>query len=266
MTSPTAPPDPPPTLRALYAAHEGKVSQKWELYLDVYDAALSPWRSQPVTLVEIGVQNGGSLELWAKYFAAGRRFVGCDVDPKVATLRFDDPRIATVVAPVNTAAAAREIVARAGAPIDIFIDDGSHLSSDIVMAFRNYFPLVRAGGIYIAEDLHCAYRRGWQGGLTAPNAVSFFKALVDAMHQPYWDEGESMQALAQPYLPGDAASDLARLAASVASVAFFDSMCLVRKRPADGWGRLGGRVVAGREALVDPAPLSAADRADRADR
>jgi hypothetical protein len=248
-----------PSLRQLYADHAGKVSQKWNLYLDVYDSALAPWRGQAVTLVEVGVQNGGSLELWAKYFAAGRRFVGCDVDEKVGGLVFDDPRIRTVVAPINTPAAAKAIVAEAGAPIDIFIDDGSHLSPDIILAFRNYFPALRAGGIYIAEDLHCAYRRGWQGGLGTPNAVSFFKALVDAMHQPYWDGGESMETLARDFLPGDAAGDLARLAASVASVAFFDSMCLIRKRPDDGWGRLGHRVVAGTEAAVDSAPLTAPD-------
>jgi hypothetical protein len=246
----------PPTLRELYTAHTGKVSDKWSLYLDVYDTALAPWRALPVVLVEVGVQNGGSLELWSRYFQAGRRFVGCDVDERVGRLAFDDPRIRTVVAPVNTPAAAKAIVAAAEGPIDIFIDDGSHVSPDIVLAFRNYFPAVRAGGVYIAEDLHCAYRRDWAGGLAAPNAISFFKSLVDALHQPHWDEGESMDALAQPFLPGArAGEDLARLASQVASVTFFDSMCIVRKRPGDGWGRLGERVVAGNEALVDPAPL-----------
>lgn len=248
----------PPTLRELYARHHGKVSDKWDLYLDVYDAALAPWRPNPVTLVEVGVQNGGSLELWSRYFEAGRRFVGCDVDERVGALRFEDPRIRTVVAPINTPAAAKGIVAAAEGPIDVFIDDGSHVSPDIVLAFRNYFPLVRAGGIYIAEDLHCAYRRDWAGGLGAPNAISFFKALVDALHQPYWDADESMYTLARPFLPGDAAGDMAKLAASVASVAFFDSMCIVRKRPDDGWGRLGQRIVAGTEALVDAAPLAEA--------
>jgi len=251
-----------PTLRQLYSGHAAKVSQKWNLYLYVYDAALAPRRDHAVTLVEVGVQNGGSLEIWAKYFAAGRRFVGCDVDEKVRGLAFDDARIRTVVAPVNTPAAAKAILAEAGGPIDVFIDDGSHLSPDIILAFRNYFPAIRAGGIYIAEDLHCAYRRDWAGGLEAPNAISFFKALVDAMHQPHWDEGASMDTVARSFLPGDAAADLARLAASVASVAFFDSMCIIRKRPDDGWGRLGHRVVAGTEAAVDPAPLTASDKAN----
>lgn len=35
------------TLRELYAAHAGKVSQKWNLYLDVYERALAPWRERP---------------------------------------------------------------------------------------------------------------------------------------------------------------------------------------------------------------------------
>lgn len=249
------------TLRELYARHTGKVSQKWELYLDVYDSALAPWRAHPVTLVEVGVQNGGSLELWARYFAGGRRFIGCDVDPKVAALRFDDPRIRTVVAPINTPEAARAIVAEAAGPIDVFIDDGSHVTADIVLAFCNYFSLVRAGGIYIAEDLHCAYRRQWRGGLGTDNAMAFFAALVDGMHRAHWEEGDSMDTLAARFLPGaNAGPMLAALADSVASVAFFDSMCIVRKRPDDGWGRLGRRVVAGRDAPVSPDVLDATDR------
>ena len=250
-----------PTLRDLYAAHRGKVSQKWDLYLDVYDFALEPWRALPVTLVEVGVQNGGSLELWSKYFAAGRRFIGCDVDPRVAGLRFDDPRIRTVVGPVNTPAAARGIVAEAAAPVDIFIDDGSHLTSDIVLAFCNYSPLLSAGGIYIAEDLHCAYRRGWQGGLGTDNAMRFFGALVDGMHRAHWEEGATMETLAARFIPGaDAATRLAGLAEAVASVSFFDSVCIVRKRDAAGWGRIQRRVVAGLEASVDAGVLDATDR------
>ena len=45
------------SLRTLYAEHQGKVSDKWELYLDVYERILAPWRERPVTLVEVGVQN-----------------------------------------------------------------------------------------------------------------------------------------------------------------------------------------------------------------
>lgn len=240
------------TLRDLYVEHTGKVSQKWSLYLDVYERVLAPWRERPVALVEVGVQNGGSLEIWARYFRNATVLVGCDVDERCGALRFDDPRIRVVVGAINMAPSACAIEAHA-ATFDLFIDDGSHLSPDVIAAFCNYFPLVRPGGVYIVEDLHCAYRPEWQGGIARPNAVAFFKMLVDAMHHGYWKDDAPLAALGAPFIP--AKVDLARLADAVASITFHDSLCIVEKRPADRRGRLGERVIVGREAAVDPRPL-----------
>ncbi|HET9451340.1 MAG TPA: class I SAM-dependent methyltransferase [Aggregicoccus sp.] len=240
-----------PTLAELYAAHAGKVSQKWRLYLEVYERALRGLREAPIAMVEVGVQNGGSLEIWAKYFPRATAIVGCDVDPKCAELRFDDPRIAVVVAPVNTAAAARAILARAN-PIDVFIDDGSHFSPDIVVAFCNYFPALRPGGLYLAEDLHAAYRPDFMGGLEAPNAMRFFCALVDGIHHEYWQEQADPGAMLQRFLPAGAKVDARALVDSIASICFHDSLCIVEKRRSPAEGRLGERVIAGSEALVHP--------------
>lgn len=248
-----------PSLQQLYGEHTGKVAHKWRLYLDVYDEVLAPWRDEAINLVEVGVQNGGSLEIWSRYFGAARALVGCDIDPRCGSLRFDDPRVSVVVGDANAPATVAAIAARAD-PIDVFIDDGSHVSADIVAAFWNYFPRLRPGGIYIAEDLHCAYLPKFQGGISRLNAVTFFKLLADGIHQAYWQDQATMQALVAPFL-GQATVDAARLANDVASVAFYDSLCIVRKRPADGWGRLAGRVVAGNDAAVDPAPLALRDRA-----
>jgi hypothetical protein len=245
------------SLYQLYREHTGKVAHKWRLYLDVYEEVLAPLRERPIHFVEVGVQNGGSLEIWSRYFHAARALVGCDIDPRCAALRFDDPRVSVVVGDVNAAATVREISARAD-PIDVFIDDGSHVSTDIVAAFWNYFPRVRPGGIYIAEDLHCAYLPKFGGGISRLNAMTFFKLLADGIHQAYWQGQATMQALVAPFL-GAAAVDPARLANDVASVAFYDSLCIVRKRPADGWGRLAGRVIVGEDAAVDPAPLAMRD-------
>lgn len=212
----------------------------------------------PLTLVEVGVQNGGSLEIWARYFPNAVALVGCDVDERCGALRFEDPRVRIVIGAINTAASARAIEAHAPA-FDVFIDDGSHISPDIIAAFCNYFPLVRPGGLYIVEDLHCAYHRDWQGGIGRANAVAFFKMLVDAMHREYWKDDATMAALAAPFVP--AKVNMARLADAVASISFHDSLCIVEKRTADGGGRLGERVIVGREAAVDATPRGLRDEA-----
>jgi O-antigen biosynthesis protein len=242
------------SLRALYEEHEGKLADKWSLYLDVYERVLVPYRERPIAFVEVGVQNGGSLELWAKYFADARVVIGCDANPACGALRFDDPRIALLIGPINSPPVYREITARAP-QIDVFIDDGSHHSRDIVNSFCNYFQHVAPGGLYIVEDLHCAYFRDWGGGYSEPaGAMGFLKLLADGLHHAYWKDQASFEAQVAPFLPPGAGMD-ASLAADIFAIAFFDSMCVIEKRAGGAEAGLGERVLVGREAPVDARPL-----------
>ena len=50
------------TLRDTYLSHDGKGSDKWSSYLDAYEDLLSDSRDSIESILEIGVQNGGSLE------------------------------------------------------------------------------------------------------------------------------------------------------------------------------------------------------------
>src|SRR4051812_35132651 len=112
----------------LFNSHSGKVSDKWELYLREYDRLFLDFRDKTFRLLEIGVQNGGSLEIWAKYFPNAAAIVGCDIDPLVGALTYDDPRISVVVGDAAQDATVATIVAHAP-QFDIIIDDGSHRSS-----------------------------------------------------------------------------------------------------------------------------------------
>jgi hypothetical protein len=60
-------------LNDLFFEHDAKRVDKWEQYLGTYQSELAPFveRGTPVRLLEIGVQNGGSLELWANYLPTG---------------------------------------------------------------------------------------------------------------------------------------------------------------------------------------------------
>ena len=42
-------------------------SIKHEKYFNVYEKLLSRFRDKEITLVEIGIHNGGSLHIWKKY-------------------------------------------------------------------------------------------------------------------------------------------------------------------------------------------------------
>lgn len=47
---------------------------------------------------------------------------------------------------------------------DVIIDDGSHQSEDMVLSFEVLFSYLKAGGMYVIEDLLCAYDERWNKG------------------------------------------------------------------------------------------------------
>src|SRR5450759_1724101 len=166
------------TLHQLYAEHTGKVSDKWYLYLTEFDRLLNDYREKSVRLLEIGIQNGGSLDIWSKYFSSAEALIGCDINPDCAHLSYDDSLIGVVVGDANTPDVCQRIFQRSP-QFDIIIDDGSHWSSDIIKSFALYFPRIADGGIFIAEDLHCGYWESFQGGLFDPySSITFFKRLA----------------------------------------------------------------------------------------
>jgi cephalosporin hydroxylase len=148
------------TVSGLYAEHHGYVSDKWASYLPVYDRWFSCYQDAPVNLLEVGVQNGGSLQIWAKYFANAKKIVGCDINPDCAQLTYDDPRMALVIGDVK-AATVRQQIMKYAELYDIIIDDGSHKNADIVKTFQYFYPRLAPGGIYVVEDLHCSYWAKW---------------------------------------------------------------------------------------------------------
>ena len=148
----------------MHRQHAGNSSDKWTHYLGVYNRLLNEYRDQAINLLEIGVFNGGSLEIWHDYFANAQHIVGCDIDEKCRDIQFAGDNIDLIIGDVKSDTTLAAVTA-ISPEYDIIIDDGSHRSSDIITAFVKLFPLLKTGGIFIIEDLHCSYWHGWEGGL-----------------------------------------------------------------------------------------------------
>jgi hypothetical protein len=216
------------SLKELFLLHKGKVSDKWSLYLDEMDQLFAPYRDMQVRLLEIGVQNGGSLEVWNKYFLQAEKIVGCDVDKKCGDLSFDDDRVVVVVGDANTDGCEREILQQESA-FDIIIDDGSHKSGDIIRSFARYFPHLVEGGVYMAEDLHASYWDDYQGGLHNPlSAMAFYKRLADVVNFEHWRNNSTRSSLLARFAEefNIKFSDLEL--AKIHSIEFANSICIIR--------------------------------------
>jgi hypothetical protein len=157
------------SLAEIHRKKTGKVSDKWSSYLDFYDDKLWYLQDSNINLLEIGVQNGGSLETWARYFWKAEKIVGIDIDPKCADLKFDDSRIEVIVGDAKTT--------QVDSTFDIIIDDGSHQAADIIANWQQWWPKLNDGGVYVVEDFHTMWMPGY-----GSNAIQFFAGFIAAVN------------------------------------------------------------------------------------
>ena len=243
------------TLAQLYAEHEGKVSDKWSLSISEYDRIFKGYRFKPIRMLEIGIQNGGSLEILAKYFQNGKKFIGCDINPECSILNYNDPRISVVVGDANSDDV-QSIIKRYSAEFDIVIDDGSHLSRDIIKSFVRYFPALVDGGLFVAEDLHCSYWKEYEGGLFDPfSSISFFKRLADVVNYDYWGVERQQKEIFKGFIAKYEIELDNDILDQVHSVEFINSICIVRKCKKVN-NLLGARFIAGTIEEVVPGHLN----------
>lgn len=242
-------------LEKLYHEHVGKVSDKWQLYLREYERLFAPYQDAPVRLLEIGVQNGGSLAIWHQYFANAQNLVGCDINVNCSKLEYDDRKISVIVGDAN-AIATQKCVLSICDHYDVIIDDGSHTSKDIIQSFCLYFPFLTEGGLFVAEDLHCSYWEEFDGGLYDPySSMSFFKHLTDIINHEHWGIEKSHEDLLAGFCKKYNITLDARQLESIHSVEFINSMCVIRKAEPEN-NTLGLRVIAGSEEVVLPGHLA----------
>lgn len=237
------------TLRELYEQHQGKVSDKWSIYLVEYERFFSPYKDGAIRLLEIGIQNGGSLEIWGKFFSRAEVIVGCDINSDCAKLVYSDSRISVVVGDANTDDVEKSIFA-ISPEFDLIIDDGSHASRDIVRSFARYFPRLVDGGIFVAEDLHCSYWAGFEGGLFHPvSSIAFFKRLADIISHEHWGVPTMRKEVLASFMREYDFDIDETLLAHIHSVEFINSICVIRKALPFQNG-LGSRFIAGTDESV----------------
>jgi hypothetical protein len=236
-------------IRQLHLDKLGKVSDKWESYLDYYDSLLYRINDNQICMLEIGVQNGGSLETWAEYFSNGAIFIGCDVDSNCEKLKYSDNRISIVIGDANSQETFNKITSITSS-FDLIIDDGSHRSNDIINSFINYFPLVKPGGIYIIEDAHCLYMKDFGGGIYNEfSSQFFFKKIIDLINYQWWSSVTSLSNVFQTFFPG---GDIPNFITEgwIDSIEFKNSLITIKKSGSAGHEKLGARIITGTESLV----------------
>jgi hypothetical protein len=201
---------------------------KWLHYFEAYDDVFDALRARPIRMLEIGVYQGASLEMWRRYLHPDSVIVGIDIDPTCARFEAAERkvhvRIGSQADPVFLAAVVKEF-----GPFDVILDDGSHVCSHMIKSFDELFLAgLRDDGLYIAEDTHTNF---WPEYRDQPYSfIDLCKDLVDYMHWHHIvmpDEINYRLGLVddRPPLP------VPRISAQIREIRFLDSIVVIRKRP-----------------------------------
>lgn len=237
------------TLLGIYIKHNGKSSIKWSSYLNEYDKIFLELREKPLKILEIGVQNGGSLEIWCEYFNNAEVVVGCDINPDCSILTYDDRRIKLVVGDANSDEI-EDKIRNISEKFDLIVDDGSHKSSDIVKTFSRYLPILADGGLFIVEDLHCSYWKEFGGGLYYPySSIAFFKKLIDVINYSHWGVAKKIEDLLSGFSNRLSTKFDESEFLKISKIEFMNSICIVKKNE-NGSNSIGNLVAAGNSEMV----------------
>ena len=127
-----------------FCEHTGRQIDKWRHYFDIYDRHLAEYRGQAPRVLEIGVDHGGSLQIWKQYFGQGAKIVGIDINPECY---FQEAGLE-----IHIGDQANPAFLGALGEFDIVIDDGSHRIADQQASFIYLWPKTK--GVYLIEDCH----------------------------------------------------------------------------------------------------------------
>lgn len=143
-------------------------------YTKYYHDYFNSIRLNELKILELGVREGYSLQMWNEYFPNS---LICGIDNNLEGLcpqNFVEEKIIFKIGSQDDAIFLNDIVKNFG-PFDIIIDDASHISPLTIKSFEILFPTLNNNGLYIIEDLHvCDY----QGYLPyGPSTINYLNNL-----------------------------------------------------------------------------------------
>ena len=167
-------------LEKYFRANTGRYMDKWMHYFDIYERHFSRFRDQEISILEIGVSQGGSLQMWKDYFGEKTKIYGIDIDPRCKEL--EEESIEIFIGSQSDRKFLRDVKKKIP-KVDILIDDGGHTMKQQKVSYEELFDHVKSDGIYLAEDLHTSYWRRWGGGYKRKSSfIEYTKDFIDQLN------------------------------------------------------------------------------------
>lgn len=147
---------------------------KWEHYFDLYHHLFKKFRNKPVTILEIGIFSGGSLQLWRSYFGENCLIYGVDIDERCKAYSNGHTKI--FIGNQQDRCFWKGFFEEVKS-IDIIIDDGGHSYEQQRVTFEETLPFLSPGGVYICEDIHGVGNKFAEYSFNLIHQLNYFKSL-----------------------------------------------------------------------------------------
>lgn len=180
------------------------LSIKYDSYFLAYETLLRKYVDREVTIVEVGIFNGGSLFMWRKFFGTKARIIGIDLNPDAR--EWEKHGFEIYIGDQSSNTFWTELFEKIG-KVDVVIDDGGHTNRQQIVTSHYAIQNINDGGVLIVEDVHTNYFREF-GNPSRYSFVNFAHRIVDGVNSRAY-------SLRRTY---------AQYSSRVYSVSFFESM------------------------------------------
>jgi len=155
-------------------------STKWEKYFSIYEDILSKYKDKNITFVEIGIFNGGSLQLWKNFFGPKAKIIGIDINKECKKFEDKDKNIEVFIGNQSDVNFWEEFFNKVE-NVDIVLDDGGHTNLDQIVTTSMVVEKINDGGMLIVEDTHTSYLKEYNSS-SSRSFINFTKNLIDDLN------------------------------------------------------------------------------------
>lgn len=148
---------------------------KYDSYFLTYEKILNKFIDKHVTLVEVGVHNGGSLYMWKNYLGKNSRIIGVDLNPSAK--QFEKDGFEIFIGDQGDSNFWKYFFNKIG-KVDIVIDDGGHTYNQQILTLNSCIKNINDSGVLITEDVHTSYFKSF-GYPSKYTFVNWSKNIID---------------------------------------------------------------------------------------
>jgi Methyltransferase domain len=172
------------TLDTLALKYGTDKSSSFHNYTEIYERYFSNLSQEPIKLLEIGIYEGASVQMWEDYFPNGDlHFI--DKDPSI--IKYQSQRSHYHYLDQSNRYELLNFISETDGDFDIIIDDGGHRMEQQIISFQMLFSHMKPGGLYIIEDIFTSYWQEYGGKVLEPEhgpqtTIAFLQHLIDEIN------------------------------------------------------------------------------------